>query len=388
MARPPLSRMSWVEPTLDMRQDTWLRCHVHAFGYFGGAAPCIVPDNLKTGVKRHPREGEVVINDAYREMAAHYGAAVMPARVRRPRDKPSVENEVWQAATEVIAALRETVFTDFGALKEAVRKKVDEHNSRPFSKREGTRRQVFEEQERPLLRPLPAVPYEVCEWVYGRKVQRNCHVSYKRNFYSVTHLAVGRTVDLRVTESTVEVFLGGERLATHPLFPAYARNRYSTHEADLPDGGSYSDWDAGRIRRWAERVGPSCAGVVERIFQPVEFGEQGLNAALAALGLSRRYSAPRLERACGMALATGGARRATGMWGRCSGATRTGSPTPGRATTAGRAGTRPDTSGARASTGRCGEMDLSAETGEGCATWAHPTCSTPPERRTRACAWA
>ena len=75
-----------------------------------------------------PREGEVVINDAYREMAAHYGAAVMPARVRRPRDKPSVENEVWQAATEVIAALRETVFTDFGALKEAVRKKVDEHN--------------------------------------------------------------------------------------------------------------------------------------------------------------------------------------------------------------------------------------------------------------------
>lgn len=301
----PFSRMSWVEPTLDMKQDTWLRCHVHAFGYFGGAAPCIVPDNLKTGVKRHPREGEVVINDAYREMAAHYGAAVVPARVRRPRDKPSVENEVWQAATEVIAALRETVFTDFGALKEAVRKKVDEHNSRPFSKREGTRRQVFEEQERPLLRPLPAVPYEVCEWVYGRKVQRNCHVSYKRNFYSVTHLAVGRTVDLRVTESTVEVFLGGERLATHPLFPAYARNRYSTHEADLPDGGSYSDWDAGRIRRWAERVGPSCAGVVERIFQSVEFEEQGFNAALAVLRLSHKYSAPRLERACEMALATG-----------------------------------------------------------------------------------
>ena len=145
----PLGRMSWVEPTLDMKQDTWLRCHARAFGYFGGAAPCIVPDNLKTGVKRHPREGEVVINDACREMAARYGAAVMPARVRRPRDKPSVENEVRRAATEVMAALRETVFTDFGALREAVRKKVGEHNSRPFSKREGTRRQVFEERERP-----------------------------------------------------------------------------------------------------------------------------------------------------------------------------------------------------------------------------------------------
>ena len=301
----PFSRLSYVEPTLDMRQDTWLRCHVHAFSYFGGSTPCIVPDNLKAGVKRHPREGEVELNDAYREMAAHYGAAVMPARVRSPRDKPSVENEVWQASAEIVAALRDTVFTDFGRLKAAVAEKLEGHNSRPFSKREGTRRQVFEEQERPLLRPLPTAPYEVCEWVYGRKVQRNCHVSYKRNFYSVSHLAVGKTVDLRVTESTVEVYLGGERLATHPLFPAYARNRYSTHEGDMPKGRSYSDWDAGRIRRWAERVGPSCAGVVERIFRSVEFEEQGFNAALAVLRLSHKYSVPRLERACSMALATG-----------------------------------------------------------------------------------
>ena len=102
----PFSRIAYVEPTLDMREGTWLRCHAHAFSYLGGSTPCIVPDNLKTGVKGHPREGEVEINDAYREMAAHYGSAVMPARVRTPRDKPSVETEVWQAATEIVAALR------------------------------------------------------------------------------------------------------------------------------------------------------------------------------------------------------------------------------------------------------------------------------------------
>lgn len=301
----PFSRMSYVEPTLDMKQDTWLRCHVHAFSYLGGSTPCIVPDNLKAGVARHPREGEVELNEAYREMAAHYGAAVMPARVARPRDKPSVENEVWQAATEIVAALRDTVFTDIGQLRAAVRRELDAHNDRPFSKREGTRRQVFGEQELPLLRPLPAVPYEVCEWVYGRKVQRNCHVSYKRNFYSVSHLAVGKAVDLRVTESTVEVFLGGERLATHPLFPAYARNRYSTHAGDMPEGKAYREWDAGRIRRWADRVGPSCREAVDRIFQGVEYEEQGFNAALAVLRLSHRYSAARLERACSVALAAG-----------------------------------------------------------------------------------
>lgn len=102
-----------------------------------------MPDNLKAGVKRHPREGEVESDDAYREMAAHHGAAVMPARVRMPRDKPSMENEVWQAATEVIAALSDAVFTDFGELGEAVRKKVDEHYDHLFSRYEGTRRQVF-----------------------------------------------------------------------------------------------------------------------------------------------------------------------------------------------------------------------------------------------------
>ena len=301
----PFSRYSYVEPTLDMKQDTWLLCHVHAFSFLGGATPCIVPDNLKTGVTAHPRAGEPVLNAAYEELAAHYGSAVIPARVRRPRDKPSAENEVWAAATYVIAALRDEVFTDMAALRAAVARRVAEHNDAPFAKREGSRREVFEEVERPLLRPLPAEPYEVCEWVYGRKVQANCHVAYARNYYSVSHLLVGSTVDLRVTEGKVEVFSGGERVATHPRFPSYARNRYSTRGSDMPEGRAWSDWDAPRIRAWASRVGPSCSEAVDRVFACYEFDEQGFNAALAVLRLSRSYTPARLERACGMALATG-----------------------------------------------------------------------------------
>lgn len=103
----------------------------------------------------------------------------------------------------------------------------------------------------------------------------------------------------------MEAFLGGERLATHALFPAYARDRYSTNEGDIPKGHFYSYWGTGRILRWTERVGPSCVGVVERIFQSVAFEEQGFSAALAVLMLSHKYSAQRLERACEMALVTG-----------------------------------------------------------------------------------
>ena len=129
-----------------MREDAWLRCHVRAFAYMGGSTPCIVPDNLRTGVRAHPREGEVEPSEAYREMAAHYGSAVMPARVATPRGKPSAENEVRRAALEAIAALRDEVFTDFNQLKAAVAAKLEEHNARPFNKREGTRREVSREQ--------------------------------------------------------------------------------------------------------------------------------------------------------------------------------------------------------------------------------------------------
>ena len=86
----PFSRYAFVEPALDMKQDTWLRAHVAMFEAFTGSVPRIVPDNLKTGVIKHPREGEVVLNDAYREMAAHYSAAVLPGRIRAPKDKASV----------------------------------------------------------------------------------------------------------------------------------------------------------------------------------------------------------------------------------------------------------------------------------------------------------
>lgn len=302
----PFSRYSYVEPTLDMKEGTWLLCHVHMFEFFGGSVPMIVPDNLKTGVAGHPAEGEVVLNDAYREMAAHYSSAVIPARVRSPKDKPSVENTVGNIATAIIARLRDQVFTDFDMLRHEVSRKLEEYNRAPFQKREGaSRSSCFLADEQPLLRPLPAVPYEVCRWVYGRKVQANCHVSYMRNFYSVNWAYVGKTVDLRITGTALEVYLGAERLATHRLFDEHVRNRYSTNEADLPRDRAYSDWDAERIRRWAERIGPGTKEVVDRIFSSVRFEEQGYNPALAVLRLSHRYSAERLERACGIAIASG-----------------------------------------------------------------------------------
>ncbi len=260
---------------------------------------------LKTGVIKHPREGEVILNESYREMAAHYSAAVLPARVSKPKDKVSVENEVHLVATKIIASLRHKVFSDFYLLKQTIIQKLEEHNKTPFSKRSGSRYLCFYEEEKETLRPLPKTPYEICKWIYNRKVQINCHVVYEKNYYSAPHFSVGKSVDLRITENTLEINLANERIATHPLFPSYCKNRYSTHESDLPEGKSYSGWDSAHIRRWAERIGLSCSAVIERIFQSVKFDKQGLNAALAVSRLSHEYTNERLEKACLIALNSG-----------------------------------------------------------------------------------
>lgn len=119
------------------------------FEAFTGSVPRIVPDNLKTGVTRHPTEGEIVLNDAYRHMAAHYSAAVLPGRVRKPKDKASVENTVGHIATWVIAGLRHSTYTSLNELRQAIRERVHAYNAQPFQKRAGSRTSVFREQEQP-----------------------------------------------------------------------------------------------------------------------------------------------------------------------------------------------------------------------------------------------
>lgn len=298
----PFSRYGFVWPTLDMRQDTWLRAHVAMFGAFGGSVPRIVPDNLKTGVIKHPREGEVVLNDAYREMAAHYSAAVLPGRVRKPKDKASVENTVAHVATWIIAGLREQQFASLPQLAAAIVERMARYNAEPFQKRPGSRTSVFAAEEQPLLTALPPVAYEISRWVYGRRAARNGHLVWEKNYYSVPFAHIGTKVDLRITDRTLEAYRGTERLTSHLLLPQGSAGEYRTNDADLPAGERYQQWDAARIRAWAQRVGPAAVIVVNRIFESVPIDEQGLDAALAVLRLTRRYSSQRVEAACQLAL--------------------------------------------------------------------------------------
>jgi transposase len=93
VATLPYSGYAYAEAFFDMKQDTWIAAHVNMYAFFGGVSRILIPDNLKTGVIKNTRT-ETVLNKAYQEMAEHYGTAVIPTRVRKPKDKATVEGTV------------------------------------------------------------------------------------------------------------------------------------------------------------------------------------------------------------------------------------------------------------------------------------------------------
>lgn len=301
VATLPYSQYSYVEPTLDMKMESWIRCHIHMYEYFGGVPNRTICDNLRTGVVAHPKEGEIVLTQDYEAMGMYYVTAIMPAGVRKPKMKASAEGTVGKIATAIIAKLRNEHFTSFEELKMAVREKLEEFNHVKFQKREGSRALIHKE-EMSYLRPLPDHPYEIAFWDYGHKVGLNFHIIYKKNYYSVPHQYIKQKVDLRISEHSIEVYLKGQRIATHQRFPDYFEYHYSTLEEHMPPQFLKQEWDDQRIKEWADKIGPNTSEVIERIFRSCKIKEQGYNPSLSVLRLSKKYSQSRLENACELAL--------------------------------------------------------------------------------------
>ena len=301
----PYSQYSYVEPRLDMAMDSFLRCHIHMYDYFGGVPTRTVCDNLKTGVVKHPREGDIVLTDDYEALGLHYRTAIMPTGVRNPKQKASVEGTVGKIATAIIAKLRKETFYSFGELQKAVKIALNDFNRKSFQKREGSRYEIWNEEKK-YLHALPPLPYEIAHWDYGHKVRIDFHAVYKKNYYSCPYQYAKKEVDFRITDTTLEIFHKGERIASHKLQPSYISNHYSTHQEDMPPAfRNIVPWDDERFRNWASAIGPATSDVINRIFASVPIKEQGYNPCLSVLRLSKTYSDSRLETACELAIARG-----------------------------------------------------------------------------------
>jgi hypothetical protein len=295
----PYSGYAYVEAFLSQDQEAWISAHVNAYGYFGGVTRILVPDNLKTGITKHTRQ-ETVINKAYQELAEHYRTAVIPARVRSPKDKATVEGSVGVISTWITAALRNQQFLSLWELNTAVRSRLTEFNAKPFQKKEGSRAGVFEE-ERMFLLPLPEHPYELAVWKIAT-VPFNYHITVESGNYSVPYEYIKHKVNVRLPKRLVAVFFEGNRIASHPRL-AGRPGQYSTHEEHMPrEHREYVSWNGEGFLTRAGKIGEHTTTVVRLFLSRGQVEPQGYKSCIALLKPADTYSALGLEQACRRAL--------------------------------------------------------------------------------------
>ena len=172
-----------------------------------------MPDNLKSAVTRSDRN-EPVINADFEAFADHYGCAVVPARVRHPKDKALVENAVKLMYRSVYVDLEGMVFHNLESLNEAILKSVAAFNARNLTRRKESRRQLFEAVEKDSLHPLPTTRYQMRQLAVAT-VQRNSYVTLNKHHYSVPVQYVGKRVEIVYDAETIDIFHGFTHVTTH-----------------------------------------------------------------------------------------------------------------------------------------------------------------------------
>jgi len=294
------SNFTYVEATWTQGLADWIGAHRRAFEFMGGVHALVVPDNARTGVSS-PCFYQPELNPTYQELAEHYGTAVVPTRVRRPRDKAKGETAVQGVERQILARLRHRTFFSLRELNQALWELLVPYNRRPFQKLEGCRQSLFEQWEKPVLKPLPAHPYQFAQWKKAR-VNIDYHVEVERHYYSVPYQLLRQEVEVRLAAETVEIFHRGKRVASH--LRSQQTGHHTTCAEHMPRHHQYYlEWSPSRLIRWAEQTGPHTAQLVQAILASRLHPQQGYRACLGILRLGRQCGPVRLEAACQRALA-------------------------------------------------------------------------------------
>ena len=277
----------------------WLMSHRRMFEYFGGVPEIIIPDNLKSGITK-PDRYEATVNRSYEELATHYGSCVIPARIVKPKDKAKVEAGVLFASRWILASLRNKEFYSLSEANEAVGILLEKLNNKTMRQLKKSRRELFESIDQPTLRRLNPSAYVFSQWKKAR-VNIDYHIAFDGCFYSTPYQLVGKEVEVRATQSVIEVFHGSHRVASHCRSdrPGHCSTNFSHRPKSHQE---YVKWTPERITHSASQKGPQVGLFVKSLVSSKPHPEQGYRAALGVIRLSDKYGETRLNQACAKAL--------------------------------------------------------------------------------------
>lgn len=291
------SQYTYVEAVSSQTLPDFIHATQNAFYYFGGVTAAIVPDCLKSAVQE-ANNYEPKINEHYHRFAEHYQTVVLPARVRKPKDKTIVEGMVRIVYQRIYTVLRERIFHSLSEINRVIREELARHNETPMQRHKISRLELFNEIEKVALLPLPAQPYEMS--VRQRAtVEFNYHVFLKEDMhhYSVPYRFKGAKVDIDYTSKSVEIYCKNERIAVH------VRDRrsrqYSTADEHMPPNHHFirSAWSAERITRWAYSIGVDVGVYIERVLASTKHPEQAFKMCMGIFRLAKE-NPDRIAKAC------------------------------------------------------------------------------------------
>ena len=295
------SQLTYVEAVTSQQKEDWIKVNQNAFHYIGGVTQAVVPDNLKSAVTKASKY-EPDINPEYMDFATHFQTVILPARPNQARDKALVEGAVKIVYAWIFASLRNRIFHTLEELNNAIREELEKYNAKPMQKLKISRRQLFNEIEKDVLKPLPTEKYVIRRFK-RLKVQFNYHVLLweDKHYYSVPYRYRRQKVWVIYTDSIVEIFLKNRRIAFHK------RNRtpngYTTVTEHMPSQHQFiSGWNPQRLINWARNIGEPVQAMIEHILAQRPHPEQAFKVCLGILNLEKQYSRERLNKACQRAL--------------------------------------------------------------------------------------
>lgn len=278
----PASSYPFVRAYENMKLKNWIDAHIRAFEFYGGTPKILIPDNTKTAVLKVDRY-DPVLNRTYKEMAMHYNIAIIPARAGKPKDKGADEGMVKIVSQRILAALRNRQFFSLADINTAISEELEKLIMRPFQKIPGNRRDAFLAVDQPALAQLPSTRYEYAKWLDAR-VGSNYHVEYNDHFYSVLHIYSNEIVSLRVTDTTLEIFIGQERIQVHTIKENNPYDRYTTIPEHMPEKHlAVMNHPTEYYLQWADNIGPNAKRYIEEVLAQKDFPQEAHKACRSIL---------------------------------------------------------------------------------------------------------
>lgn len=300
----PFSKYTYVEALPDATQENLFLSLNRCLSFIGGAPRNIKSDNMRQFITKNSRY-EFSFPEMAEQWSLHYNTSLAATRPRKPKDKATVENSVYQSYLRIFAPLRNQQFFSLESLNEAILSELDKHNSTPFQKKPGCRKELFVLHEKPILANLPVEAFTIKHSV-SAKVQKNYHVilGEDNHQYSVPYVHIGKKTQIVYDHFEVEIFIGSSRVAIHNRntkklgYTTLGIHMPANHQKHAESRG----WDTDFFIKYAQSIGPNATDFFAKLMSNRAFVEQTYKACLGIKRLGVSYGNERLEAACGIAL--------------------------------------------------------------------------------------